>query len=318
MQAEICTMGELLSIEHISKAYATKVALNEVSFSVNEGTIFGLLGPNGAGKTTLIRIINQITVPDEGNIWLKGNKVSVDDVIKFGYLPEERGLYKKMKVGEQALYLAQLKGMSRKEALRELKIWFDKFEIASWWNKKVEELSKGMQQKIQFIISVLHKPSVIIFDEPFTGLDPINTGIIKDELLQMKKNGVTIMLSTHNMASVEELCDEIVLINSSQNVLHGKVMEIKQRFKEHVYEIIFEGFVNVIEMAQRYQYEILQHTESDNYHKIRLRLLDTSVSSNMILQALVQVGNIISFHEVLPGMDEIFIKVVNETKNTQP
>jgi len=318
LQAEICTMGELLSIEHISKAYATKVALNEVSFSVNEGTIFGLLGPNGAGKTTLIRIINQITVPDEGNIWLKGNKVSVDDVIKFGYLPEERGLYKKMKVGEQALYLAQLKGMSRKEALRELKIWFDKFEIASWWNKKVEELSKGMQQKIQFIISVLHKPSVIIFDEPFTGLDPINTGIIKDELLQMKKNGVTIMLSTHNMASVEELCDEIVLINSSQNVLHGKVMEIKQRFKEHVYEIIFEGFVNVIEMAQRYQYEILQHTESDNYHKIRLRLLDTSVSSNMILQALVQVGNIISFHEVLPGMDEIFIKVVNETKNTQP
>jgi ABC-2 type transport system ATP-binding protein len=308
-------MDTLLSIEQISKDFASKMALSKVSFSVKEGTIFGLLGPNGAGKTTLIRIINQITAPDEGTVLLKGKPVSVNDVIKFGYLPEERGLYKKMKVGEQALYLAQLKGMQRKDALKELKYWFDKFEISSWWDKKVEELSKGMQQKVQFIISVLHKPSVIIFDEPFTGFDPINTNLIKSELLRMKKEGVTIMLSTHNMDSVEELCDEIVLINSSQNVLSGKVSEIKQNFKEHIYEVEFEGFVNLIEMAQRHQYKIIEHTEAETHHKIRLQLLDTTVSTNMLLQALIQVGSIISFHEVLPGMDEIFIKVVNQTKN---
>ncbi|NMC98661.1 MAG: ABC transporter ATP-binding protein, partial [Bacteroidales bacterium] len=272
-------------------------------------------GPNGAGKTTLIRIINQITIPDSGRVFFKENLINTNDVIRFGYLPEERGLYKKMKVGEQALYLSQLKGMNRKEALIELKKWFEKFEIATWWDKKVEELSKGMQQKVQFIISVLHKPSVLIFDEPFSGFDPINANLIKQELLQMKKDGVTILLSTHNMASVEELCDEIVLINSSKNVLNGKVNQIKQEYKEHLFEVIFTGFVNVIEMAHRYQYEIISNEPIENGQRVVLKLLDKTVSTNVLIQALLQVGNIVSFKELLPTMDDIFIKVVNQTNN---
>ena len=308
-------MARLLKIDSISKAYASKIALSGISFDVEEGSIFGLLGPNGAGKTTLIRIINQITIPDEGHVYLRDHLIHSNDIIQFGYLPEERGLYKKMKVGEQALYLAQLKGMTRKDALRELKKWFDKFDIAAWWDKKVEELSKGMQQKVQFIISVLHKPSVLIFDEPFSWFDPINTNLIKQELLQLKKEGVTILLSTHNMASVEELCDEIVLINSSKNVLNGKVAEIKQQYKEHLYEVEFKGFVNIIEMAHRYQYEIISHTQSEQNHRVVLRLLDEEVNTNMLIKALLEVGTIIQFKELLPSMDEIFIKVVNQTKN---
>ncbi len=308
-------MNEVLTIEHVSKSYGSKVALNDVSFSVHQGTILGLLGPNGAGKTTLIRIINQITIADKGNVFLHGKKITTDDVISFGYLPEERGLYKKMKVGEQALYLAQLKGMSRKEALKQLKHWFEKFEITAWWDKKVEELSKGMQQKVQFIIAVLHKPSVLIFDEPFSGFDPINANLIKQELLEMKKNGTTIMLSTHNMASVEELCDEIVLINDSQNVLNGRVIEIKQQYKENLYEIMFKGFINHIELAHRYQYEILEHKEENGFHIVRLKLLDTSINTNTLLEALLPIGQIVSFKELLPSMDEIFIKVVQQTNN---
>ncbi|NSW45186.1 MAG: ABC transporter ATP-binding protein [Bacteroidales bacterium] len=309
-------MSSLLKIDSISKAYTNKVALSNVSFNVEEGSIFGLLGPNGAGKTTLIRIINQITIPDEGHVYLKDHLIQSRDIIQFGYLPEERGLYKKMKVGEQALYLAQLKGMPRKDALKELKKWFDKFDIAAWWDKKVEELSKGMQQKVQFIISVLHKPSVLIFDEPFSGFDPINTNLIKQELLHMKNEGVTILLSTHNMASVEELCDEIVLINSSKNVLNGKVSEIKQLYKEHLYEVEFNGFVNIIEMAHRYQYEIISHIETNQVHKIVLRLLDKEVHTNTLIKALLDVGTMVSFKELLPTMDEIFIKVVNQTKDS--
>lgn len=308
-------MANILRVESISKAYASKVALTDVSFDVHEGTILGLLGPNGAGKTTLIRIINQITIPDSGRVFFKENPINNEDVISFGYLPEERGLYKKMKVGEQALYLSQLKGMTRKNALIELKKWFEKFEIATWWDKKVEELSKGMQQKVQFIISILHKPSVLIFDEPFSGFDPINANLIKQELLQMKKEGVTILLSTHNMASVEELCDEIVLINSSKNVLNGKVNQIKQEYKEHLFEVIFSGFVNVIEMAHRYQYEIISNEKIDNGQRVVLKLLDKTVTTNVLLQALLNVGNIISFRELLPTMDDIFIKVVNQTNN---
>lgn len=308
-------MSSLLRIVSISKAYASKVALSDVSFDVHEGTIMGLLGPNGAGKTTLIRVINQITIPDNGVVFFKDHPIDNNVVISFGYLPEERGLYKKMKVGEQALYLSQLKGMHKKQALLELKKWFEKFDITAWWDKKVEELSKGMQQKVQFIISVLHKPSVIIFDEPFSGFDPINANLIKQELLQMKKEGVTILLSTHNMASVEELCDEIVLINSSKNVLNGKVNQIKQEYKEYLYEVIFSGFVNIIEMAQRYQYEIISNETLENGNRVVLRLLDKSVTTNILLQALMQVGNIVSFRELLPSMDEIFIKVVNQTNN---
>lgn len=310
-------MNEILTIEHISKSYGTKVALNDVSFGVHEGTIMGLLGPNGAGKTTLIRIINQIYIADSGKVYFNGKPIRMDDVIRFGYLPEERGLYKKMKVGEQALYLSQLKGLSHKEALKELKYWFEKFEITTWWSKKVEELSKGMQQKVQFIISVLHKPSVLIFDEPFSGFDPINANLIKEELLAMKKNGVTIMLSTHNMASVEELCDEIVLINASKNVLNGNVRQIKQQFKEHIYEIVFKGFINYVDLAHRHQYEILEHRQENEYHIVKLRMLDTSIKANTLLEALLPVGEIVSFRELLPSMDEIFIKVVKQTNQEE-
>jgi ABC-2 type transport system ATP-binding protein len=306
-------MKKILTIDSVSKSYGNKVALNKVSFSVHEGTILGLLGPNGAGKTTLIRIINQITIADEGKVFLLDKPIKTDDIIRFGYLPEERGLYKKMKVGEQALYLAQLKGMQKKEALKELYYWFEKFDISTWWDKKVEELSKGMQQKVQFIISVLHKPSVLIFDEPFSGFDPINANLIKNELIEMKKKGVTIMLSTHNMASVEELCDEIVLINSSKNVLNGKVSEIKQQYKEYIYEIIFKGYINYIELAHRHQYEILSHIEEDGLHKVKLKMLDSGILPNTLLEALLPVGQIVSFKELLPSMDEIFIKVVNQT-----
>ncbi|MCX7862809.1 MAG: ATP-binding cassette domain-containing protein [Bacteroidales bacterium] len=308
-------MNQILTIEHISKSYGTKVALDDVSFPVHEGTILGLLGPNGAGKTTLIRIINQIYIADKGKVYFRGKPIRTDDIISFGYLPEERGLYKKMKVGEQAIYLAQLKGLSRRQALVELKYWFDKFDIASWWDKKIEELSKGMQQKVQFIISVLHKPSVLIFDEPFSGFDPINANLIKEELLAMKKNGVTIMLSTHNMASVEELCDEIVLINSSKNVLNGNVLQIKQQFKEHIYEVVFKGFVNYIDLAHRHQYEIIENKQEFDNQIVKLKLLDTSIKSNTLLQALLDVGEIVSFRELLPSMDEIFIKVVKQTNN---
>lgn len=306
-------MSSLLRIDSISKAYASKVALSDVSFNVNEAMIMGLLGPNGAGKTTLIRVINQITIPDNGVVFFKDRPIDNNVVISFGYLPEERGLYKKMKVGEQALYLSQLKGMHKKQALIELKKWFEKFDIMAWWDKKVEELSKGMQQKVQFIISVLHKPSVIIFDEPFSGFDPINANLIKQELLQMKKEGVTILLSTHNMASVEELCDEIVLINSSKNVLSGKVVEIKQEYKEHLFEVIYSGFVNIIEVAHRYQYEIISNETFENGNRVVLKLLDKTVTTNALLQALMQAGNIVSFRELLPSMDEIFIKVVSQT-----
>lgn len=308
-------VSSILRIENISKSYGSKFALNNVSFQVNEGTILGLLGPNGAGKTTLIRIINQILIPDKGKVYFGDKPITANNIIKFGYLPEERGLYKKMKVGEQALYLSQLKGMNRKEALTELKKWFDKFEISAWWNKKVEELSKGMQQKVQFIISVLHKPSVLIFDEPFSGFDPININLIKSELLRMKKEGVTIMLSTHNMASVEELCDEIVLINHSQNVLNGKVIEIKQQYKEHLFEVVFDGSVNINEIAQNNQFEIINHEEIEGKHKIIFHLLDKSFTTNFLIQTLVKVGNIVSFHELLPSMNDIFIKVVTKTQN---
>jgi len=306
-------MNPIITIDSVSKSYGTKVALNKVSFEINEGTILGLLGPNGAGKTTLIRIINQITIADEGKILFKGREIKTEDVISFGYLPEERGLYRKMKVGEQALYLSQLKGLNKKQALKELKYWFEKFEITSWWDKKVEELSKGMQQKVQFIISVLHRPSVLIFDEPFSGFDPINANIIKQELLEMKKNGTTIMLSTHNMASVEELCDEIVLINSAHNVLNGKVKDIKQQYKDNIFEIVFKGFVNYINIAHQSDYEILEAKQEDNYHIYKVKILNNNIKANNLLEAILSAGEIVSFKEILPSMDEIFIKVVQNT-----
>src|SRR4030095_5527237 len=231
----------ILNIQHVSKQYAAHRALDDVSIDVPKGSIYGLLGPNGAGKTSLIRIINQITAPDQGEVMFMGEKLRQKHIGMIGYLPEERGLYKKMEVGEQALYLAQLKGMKRSEAVLRLREWFEKFELQGWWRKKVEELSKGMQQKVQFIVTVLHEPDLLILDEPFTGFDPINTNLIRDELLELRKKGSTIILSTHRMESVEELCSHIALINLAKKVLEGEVKKIRKEFRSHMYEVQFAG-----------------------------------------------------------------------------
>ena len=232
---------ELFSAQHIDKSYGEFKALQDVSIQVKQGSIYGLLGPNGAGKTTLIRIINQIYGPDKGELFFKGRKMVPDDVYDIGYLPEERGLYKKMKVGEQSLYLAQLKGLSRKDAIQKLKYWLKRFDLDFWWDKKVEDLSKGMAQKLQFIITILHEPSLLIFDEPFSGFDPINASLLRDEILELGKNGSTVIFSTHNMSSVEELCDHITLINRSRSILEGEVNDIKQHYKSNSFEISYRG-----------------------------------------------------------------------------
>ncbi|HBS87298.1 MAG: ABC transporter ATP-binding protein [Bacteroidetes bacterium GWF2_38_335] len=303
---------ELFLAENISKQYANHLALDHVTVSVSQGSIYGLLGPNGAGKTTLIRIINQITAPDTGKLFLKGRKLQPSDISLIGYLPEERGLYKKMKVGEQAVYLAQLKDLPKKEAIRRLRIWFEKFDILQWWDKKVEELSKGMQQKVQFIITILHKPELLIFDEPFSGFDPINANLIKQEILKLKEEGATILFSTHNMASVEELCDHITLINKSKTLLQGEINEIKQKFKSNVFEIGFSGQVNMPLATLTPSYEIIDHKTGKNISSLKLKL-NSDIKTNDLLSNLIQVGNIISFNEVIPNMNDVFIKVVEET-----
>ncbi len=300
----------IFEAKNIVKQYSEHRALDNVSVSIKEGSVFGILGPNGAGKTSLLRIMNQITAPDEGQLFYKGNPLIPSHISEFGYLPEERGLYKKMKVGEQALYIAMLRGLKRTEALKRLKYWFEKFEIQAWWGKKAEELSKGMQQKIQFIISVLHEPKLLIFDEPFSGFDPINVNILKQEMLKMKENGATIILSTHNMASVEELCDDIALINKAKTVLNGSVNEIRKQYKNNTFSVTFSGFVNLIEASLRHQYQIISHDEKDGLHHIKFKLTDNSVTTNMLISGLLPIGNILSFNEVLPTMNDIFIKVV--------
>lgn len=303
---------ELFSAQNVVKKYAGKVALDDVSISVPEGSIYGLLGPNGAGKTSLIRIINQITAPDEGELFFNGQKLTSDHVSQIGYLPEERGLYKKMKVGEQVLYLAQLKGLSKKEALKRLKYWFEKFEIQAWWDKKVEELSKGMQQKVQFIVTVLHEPKLLIFDEPFSGFDPINTNLLKQEILELKKKGATIIFSTHNMSSVEELCDHITLINNSKNILTGPIQEVYDRYKSDVFEVVFAGDFNLFAATLTANYEIVSHIKEDKNNIVRVRLLN-KLTTNELLTNILPLGDIISFNEVVPNMNDIFIKVVGET-----
>jgi ABC-2 type transport system ATP-binding protein len=308
---------EIFQANDVVKKYSGHLALDKVSITVKEGSVFGMLGPNGAGKTSLIRIMNQITAPDEGTLFYKGVQLIPKHISEFGYLPEERGLYKKMKVGEQAVYLAQLKGVKRLDALKRLKYWFEKFEIQSWWDKKVEELSKGMQQKIQFIITVLHEPKFLIFDEPFSGFDPINVNILKQEILRMKKDGATIIFSTHNMESVEELCDDIALINKSRNVLSGSVADIKQQFKANSYAVTFSGNVNVFEATLRHQYKIITHTENAGLHHFQFQLLDPTVTTNMLLAGLLPLGNLISFNEILPTMNDIFIRVVEGTEQNQ-
>jgi ABC-2 type transport system ATP-binding protein len=277
-----------------------------VSISVPERCIYGLLGPNGAGKTTLIRIINQITGPDSGELFLNGRKLQPADVQLIGYLPEERGLYKKMKVGEQALYFAQLKGLSRSEAMSRLKYWFKKLDIVDWWGKKVEELSKGMQQKVQFITTILHEPKLLIFDEPFTGFDPVNANIIKNEILYLREKGATIIFSTHNMSSVEELCDNITLIDNGKAILEGSVDEIRRKWAANEYELVFDGEPSLHENGL---YSVLAKQSESNRNIVRLKT-PSAINTNDLLQSLMQSGKIISFNPALPSMNEIFIRVV--------
>lgn len=306
---------ELLKVEHVTKNYSGHKALDDVSLTVNEGRIYGLLGPNGAGKTTLIRIINHITAPDSGNVIFNGHQLCQDDVMRIGYLPEERGLYKKMKVGEQALFFARLKGLSRKDANLRLREWFERLEITSWWDKKVEELSKGMAQKVQFIITVLHKPKLLIFDEPFSGFDPINANILKNEILRLKEQGATVIFSTHNMSSAESLCDDITLINSSKNILTGSVADIRQRLGANRYRITLEG--NPDELLQRLEGHIQEstiETISPTEKSVILKLTP-DVSRRELIKLAADSVDMTSFSPALPSMDEIFISTVNNFNN---
>lgn len=302
----------ILVAEGIHKSFGENFkALSDVSLAIPEGSIFGLLGPNGAGKTTFIRIINQIIAPDEGSVYFNQRRISPKDIELIGYLPEERGLYKKMKVGEQALYLAQLKGLSKTDALKRLKHWFVKLEIEPWWNKKVEELSKGMQQKVQFVTTVLHEPKLLIFDEPFSGFDPINANMLKKEILELKENGSTIIFSTHNMSSVEELCDSIALINHSSLILKGQMDEIKKQFKTHLYELEFEGAFNKLQATLSSEYEIVDTTMKEEKHFIKVRLLH-DLTTNELIKTLLPLGNLVGFRELIPSMNDIFIDVVQK------
>ncbi len=300
----------LFEAKNVTKQYGNQLALDNVSMSVPEQCIYGLLGPNGAGKTTLIRIINQITGPDSGELFLNGKKLVPSDVQFIGYLPEERGLYKKMKVGEQALYFAQLKGLSKAEAMRRLKYWFKKLDIIDWWGKKVEELSKGMAQKVQFVTTILHEPKLLIFDEPFTGFDPLNTKIIKDEILFLRERGATIIFSTHNMESVEELCDNITLIDKAKAILEGSVHEIRSRWAANEYDLVFDGNVTI---EGNGHYNILKQQTDTNKSIIRLKTT-SDINTNDILQTVMKSGKIISFNPALPSMNEIFIRVI-EARN---
>jgi len=305
---------KIVEVQNVTKKFANHLALDNISLSVEKGTVFGLLGPNGAGKTTLIRILNQITAPDSGTVLFQGRPILKSDVEKIGYLPEERGLYKKMKVGEQALYLAQLKGIPKKIALERLVFWFRKFEIETWWNKKVEELSKGMQQKVQFITTIIHEPDFLILDEPFSGFDPINTNLLKEEILRLKAKGTTIILSTHNMESVEEICDDIVLINKARKVLEGHLFDIKQNFKNNQFEFVIEAETDPTPIFQNSDsFSLIQMDQKNNQYTISVQL-HQKLSGNHLLQLIISYGNVLSFNEILPTMNEIFIKQVNETK----
>jgi len=300
---------QLLQIQNITKQFSNHLALDDVSFNINKGKVFGLLGPNGAGKTTLIRILTRITAPDKGEILFNGKPLSEKDLGNIGYLPEERGLYKKMEVGEQAMYLARLKGVSYNEALKRLKFWFRKFEIEGWWKRKVEELSKGMQQKMQFITTIIHEPQLLILDEPFSGFDPINANLLKEEILALKEKGATVILSTHNMASVEEICDDIVLINKSKKILEGNITEVKNRFKKHRFIIEIENHKSNIEIQLPHYYNLISKNKKQNSTVFEIQIFDTT-PSNKLLTYFMKQGTIISFQELLPSMNDIFIEQV--------
>ncbi len=301
-----------ITVNEVTKRYADHTALDRMCIDIPERCIYGLLGPNGAGKTTLIRILNQITAPDSGEVLIGDEKLCQKHITRIGYLPEERGLYKKMKVGEQAIYLAELKGIKKAEAQKRLKVWFDRFEIGGWWNKKIEELSKGMQQKVQFITTVIHEPDILIFDEPFSGFDPINANLLKESILELRDKGATILLSTHNMASVEELCDSITLINKGKSILQGRVGDVKRQHDSHQREIVVrcDDFGKVMSVADTYNNIRVEQTDLPDETKLTL----FSESPNELIGRLLEIGQLVSYKEVLPSMNDIFIREV-QSKN---
>jgi len=302
-------MSKILELQHLKKYYSTQKAVDDISFSIEKGSIFGLLGPNGAGKTTLLRMITGIFYPDSGEITLDGQKFDpINDIIKIGYMPEERGLYKKMKIGEQALYLAQLKGLSKAEAMEKIKFWFKRLEMESWWNKKVEDLSKGMSQKLQFVITVLHEPKLIILDEPFSGLDPVNANLIKDEIYGLAQRGCTVIFSTHRMEQVEEICDHIVLVNLGQKILDGTVASVKQQFKENKFRIQLQ--------------EVPANLDTDSFelvdqkaNQLTVKIKEGFKSNDVLKYFLDQNLSIEAYNEILPSLNEIFINLVEGSKS---
>jgi len=300
--------------ENITKNFAGTRALDDINLQINKSEIFGLLGPNGAGKTTFIRILNQIFTPDSGKIFIEGNSLQTSDISRFGYLPEERGLYKKMKVSEQVLYFAALKGMNTHQAHTELSSWFDRLEITDWKHKRVEELSKGMQQKVQFIVSVIHKPSILILDEPFSGFDPVNAQLLKNEILRLKNEGTTIILSTHNMNSVEELCDSIALIHKSKKIMDGNPNAIRAKYATNQYEIKYSGYFDKILSAFTTSYKILSQSKEQDITTLTIELLE-EIPSNDVIKHLMNSGNVQSFQQIIPSMNDIFIEAVNTVTN---
>jgi ABC-2 type transport system ATP-binding protein len=311
LQLNLIVMN-IVEVKNLKKYYATQKAVDDISFTLAPGSIFGLLGPNGAGKTTLIRMITGIFYPDEGEILFEGKPFNVaDHVINIGYMPEERGLYKKMKIGEQAVYLAQLKGLSKSDAMRKVKEWFVRFQMESWWNKKVEDLSKGMGQKLQFVTTVLHEPKLIILDEPFSGLDPVNSNLIKDQIYQLAKNGSSIIFSTHRMEQVEEICDHIILVNKGKKVVDGTVHDVKQRYKENLYSISIDKLPAITESPI---FEVIGRKDENT---LIVKIQDGYASNDVLRHFIEGQANVNSFHEILPSLNDIFIKLVEGTPLTR-
>ena len=310
-------MDNILTVDHVNKRFGNHTALDDVSLAVPRGTVYGLLGPNGAGKTTLIRIINHITAPDSGEVIFDGHPLTQDDVVHIGYLPEERGLYKKMKVGDQAIFFARLKGLSKAEATRQLKEWFERFEISSWWNRKVEELSKGMAQKVQFIVTVLHRPKLLIFDEPFSGFDPINANLLRDEIIRLKNEGATVIFSTHNMASVEEICDNITLINQGQNILSGNVDEIRSQFTRGKYRLTFAGDPQAAVSAAAPLCKLTQLSQLPKGEACPDVTLTEEISARQLIDAVNRTVDLTSFNPAMASMNDIFISTIKASEGNE-
>lgn len=307
-------MNPILRIEHVSKTYTGHKALDDVSMEIPRGSIYGLLGPNGAGKTTLIRVVNRMTIPDCGKVWFEDHEINPDDIYQIGYMPEERGLYKKMKVGEQAVFFARMRGMGRFEAIDKLRQWFDRLGIIDWWDKKVEDLSKGMAQKVQFIATVVHEPKLLIFDEPFSGFDPINANLLKQEILGLRDRGATVIFSTHNMESVEEICDDITLINKSQNILSGSVEEIRRKAGGNTFQVIFSGDNEKFESAVSGKANLIGDPEGmiGGYSQQKIHI-PSNDDVHYVIGSLNDSVNLRSFQEIIPSMNDIFIRAVNGT-----